>query len=103
VEELRRSGFPAGAQRAYILAKVLAEHPVIVAGAEHPDVVSGCHMHAVPGMPEALQLAERMARERFSIPSPAPLDLLIVPNALVTLPMIALRTTVPAGTPVSRS
>jgi nickel-dependent lactate racemase len=101
VEELRRSGFPAGAQRAYILAKVLAEHPVIVAGAEHPDVVSACHMHAVPGMPEALALAERMAREHFSIPSSAPLDLLVVPNALVTLPTL-LRTAMPAGIPVAR-
>ena len=88
VEELRRSGFPAGAQRAYILAKVLAEHPVIVAGAEHPDVVRACHMHAVAGMPEALRLAESLARARFAIPSPDPLDLLVVPNALVTLPML---------------
>ncbi|HMO58600.1 MAG TPA: lactate racemase domain-containing protein, partial [Roseiflexaceae bacterium] len=34
--ELRRSGFPAGAQRAYILAQVLVRHPVIIVGADDP-------------------------------------------------------------------
>jgi len=86
--ELRDRGFPAGAQRAYILAKVLIDHPVIVAGAEHPEVVTACHMHAAPDLAAALDLAGQMARERFGIESPAPLELLVVPNALVTLPML---------------
>lgn len=86
--ELRRTGFPAGAQRAYILAAVLARHPVIVAGAERPDIVRACHMYSVPDLDTALALAERLARERFGIPAPAPLDLLEVPNALIMLPKL---------------
>ncbi|MEN9933855.1 MAG: hypothetical protein RLZZ387_434 [Chloroflexota bacterium] len=89
LEELRRTGFPAGAQRAYILAQVLVRHPVIVVGAEHPDVVRACHMVAAVDMPEALALAERLARETFGLPVPAPLDLLSVPHALLALPRLS--------------
>jgi hypothetical protein len=85
VEELRRTGFPAGAQRAYVLAKVLIDHPVIVAGAEYPDVVEACHLHAAPDLDSALATAVAMARARFGNEE---LDLLAVPNALVTLPRL---------------
>lgn len=89
VGELQRTGFPAGAQRAYVLAKVLMEHPVIVVGAMRPDVVRACHMQSVPDIDEALVLAERLARGTFAIPPNEQLDLLVVPNALVTLPNIS--------------
>jgi nickel-dependent lactate racemase len=88
IEELRRDGFPAGAQRAYILASVLARHPVIVAGGGDAAVIHACHMHAAPDLGSALEMAEGMARARFRIASPSPLDLLVVPNALVTLPKL---------------
>jgi lactate racemase len=81
VEELRASGFPGGAQRAYVVAKVLAEHPVIVAGARHPDVVRACHMIPAADLSSALDLARAMARERFGI-EPSVLE---IGNALVTL------------------
>jgi len=87
VAELRRTGFPAGAQRAYVLARVLTQHPVIVVGAEHADVVRACHMHAVPDMPAGLALAETLARQHFHLPAGRPLDFLVVPNALHTLPV----------------
>jgi nickel-dependent lactate racemase len=86
--ELRRTGFPAGAQRAYVLAQALADHPVIVVGAEHPDVVRACHMYAAEDMEEGLALAERLARDTFGLPAPAPLDFLAVPNALLALPRL---------------
>ncbi|HWQ12448.1 MAG TPA: lactate racemase domain-containing protein [Roseiflexaceae bacterium] len=88
IGELRRTGFPAGAQRAYVLAQVLARHPVIVVGAEQPDVVRACHMHAAEDMAEGLALAERLARDAFGLPVPAPLELLAVPHALLTLPRL---------------
>lgn len=87
-ERLRKSGFPAGAQRAYVLAGTLARHPVIVVGAEHPEVVAACHMIPAPDLESGLALAEPMARERFSIPAPEPLDILVVPDALMTLPRL---------------
>lgn len=91
VEALRSEGFPAGAQRAYILAKVLIDHPVIVAGAGDPAIIRACHMHPAADLPSALALAEELARRQFNIPSPTLLDLLIVPNALITMPKQAKR------------
>lgn len=85
VRRLQRDGFPAGAQRAYVLAKVLARHPVIVVGALHPDVVSACHMHPVQTMEEALALAQQLAHERFPNQQ---LHLLNIPNALACLPRL---------------
>jgi nickel-dependent lactate racemase len=90
VSRLRLSGFPAGAQRAYILAQVLVDHPIIVVGARHPDVVRACHMHAAHDMPSALALAEQLARQKFGIREPIPLDVLVVPDALLTLPRLSL-------------
>jgi nickel-dependent lactate racemase len=89
ITELRRTGFPAGAQRAYVLAQVLVQHPVIVVGAEHPDVVRVCHMHAAPDVESGLALAEELARQQFDLPVSEPLDFLVVPQALLTLPRLA--------------
>ncbi len=86
VEELRRTGFPAGAQRAYILAQVLIDHPVIIVGAQHPDIVQACHMHAAEDMAQALALAESLARQHFGVDAPDVLNYLVVPDALLTLP-----------------
>jgi nickel-dependent lactate racemase len=88
IAELRRTGFPAGAQRAYILAQVLAQHPVIVVGAEHPEIVQACHMHAAPDLESGLALAEKLARQHFGIAAPQRLDFLVVPHALLTLPKL---------------
>jgi nickel-dependent lactate racemase len=89
LDELRRTGFPPGAQRAYVLAQVLVRHPVIVVGAQHPDIVRACHMYAAEDLEEALALAERLARAHFDLPASEPLELLHVPHALLTLPRLA--------------
>jgi nickel-dependent lactate racemase len=88
VDELRRTGFPAGAQRAYILAQVLMKHPVVVVGARHPDVVRACHMYAAEDMPAGMALAEELARQAFNLDAPEALNFLIVPDALLTLPRL---------------
>ncbi|ABU58778.1 lactate racemase domain-containing protein [Roseiflexus castenholzii] len=88
LDHLRRTGFPAGAQRAYILAQVLVHHPIIVVGAHHPDVVRACHMHAVPDMAAGFALADRLARATFNLAPNAPLEFLDVPHALLTLPRL---------------
>lgn len=85
---MRRTGFPAGAQRAYILAQVLVRHPIIVVGAQHPDIVRACHMHAVPDMATGIALADRLARATFNLAPDAPLEFLDVPHALLTLPRL---------------
>ncbi|MGC8878018.1 MAG: nickel-dependent lactate racemase [Anaerolineae bacterium] len=77
--ELRRTGYPAGAQRAYFLAQVLLHHKVIIVGAEHPDVARHLHMIPARTMEEALQLVvEEIGR--------SDLEVLIMPHALHTLP-----------------
>lgn len=83
--QLRRDGFPAGAQRAYILARVLADHPVIVAGAQRPDAVRACHMEPTPDLPTALDRAEELARRTFSLSASDKPVLLAVPNGLAMI------------------
>ena len=81
LDELRRTGYPPGAQRAFVMAKVLEKAHVVVVGAERPDVVRDCKMTPAETMDEALALA---ARELG-----AELDVLVVPHALLTLPIVA--------------
>lgn len=84
VTQLQR-GFPAGAQRAYVLAKALIKHPVIVVGAHRPDIVSACHMYAIETMEKALSFAEQIARKNFPNQE---LRLLNIPNALACVPRL---------------
>ena len=65
-----------------IVAKVLEKTQVIIVGSETPDVVRQMHMVPVSDMDEAFQIAaEMMAR--------SDLDVLIVPHALMTLPIVS--------------
>ena len=89
VRRLRQEGFPAGAQRAYVLARLLCRHPVIVAGAECPDVVRDCHMTAAPTLEAALDIAEAIARSTFDLPQSEKPELLYVENGLTTLVRLA--------------
>ncbi len=78
--ELRRTGYPPGAQRAFIMAKVLEGAQVVIVGSEHPDLVKACKMIPAETMEEALSMAaEALGPE---------LDVLIVPHALLTLPVV---------------
>jgi nickel-dependent lactate racemase len=79
--ELRRTGYPPGAQRAFVMAKVLEKSYVIVVGSKTPDVVQQVHMIPAVDMDEAFRIAaEKIGR--------TDLDLLIVPHALLTLPIV---------------
>lgn len=89
IEQMRREGFPAGAQRAYILAQVLLQHPIIVVGADRPEVVRACHMLNAPDLDQAIRMGETLARRRFHLSDDDWLDFLIVPHALLTLPRLA--------------
>ena len=79
--DLRRTGYPPGAQRAFVMAKVLEKSSVIVVGSETPDIVRQTHMIPAADMDEALAIAaEKIGR--------TDLDILIVPHALLTLPIV---------------
>jgi nickel-dependent lactate racemase len=80
LDDAREHGYPPGQQRAFVMAKVLEETRVVIVGSERPDVVQACKMIPAKTMEEALVLA---ARELG-----AALDVLIVPHALLTLPVV---------------
>lgn len=80
VAELRRTGYPPGEQRAFVLAKLLCEANIVVVGAQAPDVVRDVKMVPVDTMEEAWAWVQ--ARQGPN------LDVLIVPHALLTLPVV---------------
>ncbi|MGQ9586191.1 MAG: nickel-dependent lactate racemase [Anaerolineae bacterium] len=80
VDKVRREGLQPGEQRAYVMACVLKEASVVIVGAESPEMVRQAKMIPAQTMEEALQLAAaKLGRE---------LDVLIVPHALLTLPIV---------------
>ena len=81
VAELRRTGYPPGGQRAFIMAKVLEKTKVIIAGTVTPAVVRQLHMTPAADMDEAFRIAASHLG-RYD------LDVLIVPQALLTLPTL---------------
>ncbi|UCG11790.1 MAG: nickel-dependent lactate racemase [Deltaproteobacteria bacterium] len=75
---LRRTGYPPGAQRAFIMAKVLEKTHVIIVGTETPEMVRRLQMIPAANMDEAFEIAaSKIGR--------SDLDVLIVPKALLTV------------------
>jgi nickel-dependent lactate racemase len=76
--ELRRTGYPPGAQRAFVMAKVLEKNHVIIVGTETPEVVRQLHMIPAADMDEAFRIAvSKIGRDD--------LEVLVVQRALLTL------------------
>lgn len=80
VDDALARGYPPGQQRAFVMAKVLQHCTVVIVGADDPALVRRARMVAVDTMEEALALVAG----RFG----AGADLLIVPHALLTLPIV---------------
>jgi nickel-dependent lactate racemase len=68
--EAMRDGYEPGAQRAFVLARVLRDHDVSVTNSEAPGVVEECLMTATDTVEEAVEAGS---------------DVLVVPDALNTL------------------
>ncbi|TYT60512.1 lactate racemase domain-containing protein [Natrialba swarupiae] len=68
-DELRR-GYEPGAQRAFVVARVLRDHDLVVTDTDSPAVVEDCLMQAKPHVTDALEPDD---------------DVLVVPDALNTL------------------
>jgi nickel-dependent lactate racemase len=81
LEDARRHGYPPGQQRAFVMAKVLERARVVIVGSERPDVVVACKMTPAETMEEALALAASELGDDLSV--------LIVPHALLTLPVVS--------------
>lgn len=80
IAKARAEGTQPGAQRAYIMARVLEEVAVIFAGVEDPEPVRQIGCIPAVDLEEALALA--VARVG------APATALVVPHALLTLPIV---------------
>jgi nickel-dependent lactate racemase len=80
VEELRRTGYPPGEQRAFVLGKLLSEADVVVVGAQTPDIVRDVKMVPAATMEEAFAWVQAKQGQA--------LDVLVVPHALLTLPVV---------------
>ena len=81
LEDARRNGYPPGQQRAFVMAKVLEQAHVIIVGSECPDLVAACKMIPAATMEDALNISASDLGQEYRV--------LIVPHALLTLPMIA--------------
>lgn len=81
VASARRDGYPAGGQRAFVLSRVLEYCEVVVVGCEEPELVREVKMTPARDMDEALRLVERKHGSDAEV--------LIVPHALHTLPVVA--------------
>jgi nickel-dependent lactate racemase len=68
--EEMRVGYEPGAQRAFVLARVLRDHEVWITNSQHPAVVEASLMHAAESAAEAIDPGS---------------DVLVVPDALNTL------------------
>jgi lactate racemase len=80
LEDARRNGYPPGQQRAFVMAKVLEKTNVIIVGSECPDIVAACKMIPAATMDEALRIATGKLG--------ASCDVLVVPHAMLTLPVV---------------
>ncbi|MDB4443746.1 nickel-dependent lactate racemase [bacterium] len=81
LSELRSTGYPPGAQRAFVMAKVLEKNHVVIVGSRTPDVVRQAKMIPADSMDEAFAIAiEKIGRND--------LEVVIVPHALQTLPIV---------------
>ena len=68
--EEMRTGYEPGAQRAFVVARVLREHDLYVTNSDAPEVVEACLMHAADGVADALEPGS---------------EVLVIPDALNTL------------------
>ncbi len=64
------TGYEPGAQRAFVVARVLREHDLWVTNSQHPEIVEDCLMHAAESVEDAIEPGS---------------EVLVVPDALNTL------------------
>jgi nickel-dependent lactate racemase len=83
LDDARRNGYPPGQQRAFVLAKVLEQNQVIMVGSECPELVAACKMIPAATIDEAFSIASSEVGSECQV--------LIVPHALLTLPVIGMR------------
>jgi nickel-dependent lactate racemase len=80
LEDARQHGYPPGQQRAFVMAKVLEQNDVIMVGTQDPELIGSAKFLTAPTMDAAFAIAGEKLGDN--------LDALIVPHALMTLPIV---------------
>jgi nickel-dependent lactate racemase len=80
LDDARHNGYPPGQQRAFVMAKVLEQTKVVIVGSQYPGLVKDCKMIPAASMKEALALAQQELGSACSV--------LVVPHAMLTLPVL---------------
>ena len=80
IREAREKGYGPGGQRAFMTAKVLVENEIIIVGARDPELVEAARFRAAASMDEAFRIVAEN--------DPGPKEVLVVPQALLTLPVV---------------
>ncbi len=80
LNDFRVAGCHAGEQRAFMLAQVLLQHEVIVAGSVCPDVVRACRLIVADSIDEAIDRARPIVGAQANV--------LYLPHPLHTLPIV---------------
>lgn len=80
LDDARQHGYPPGQQRAFVMAKVLEQNPVVIVGAADPELIRSAKFLAAATMKEAFEMAGQAPGES--------LEVLVVPHALLTLPIV---------------
>jgi nickel-dependent lactate racemase len=80
LDDARQHGYPPGQQRAFVMAKVMEKNDVIIVGARDPDLIRSAKFLAAPTMDAAFTLVSKKLG--------SDLDALVVPHALLTLPIV---------------
>ena len=80
LDDARKNGYPPGQQRAFVMAKVLEQNEVIIVGAEDPELIRSAKMLPAPTMEAAFAMVRAKLGDG--------LDVLVVPHALLTLPIV---------------
>lgn len=80
IHEAHEKGYKPGEQRAYVMARVLEHCQVIVAGSTCPQEVEQAHMLSAPDVDTALALCQQLLGRELRV--------LIIPRALLTLPLV---------------
>jgi nickel-dependent lactate racemase len=80
LEDARQHGYPPGQQRAFVMAKVLEQNDVIIVGATDADLIRSAKFLSAPTLEAAFALTGEKLGDH--------LDALIVPHALLTLPIV---------------
>lgn len=80
LDDARKYGYKPGEQRAFVMAKVLEKNKVIVVGSKDPEMIRQAKMIPAATMDEAFAIIQADLGPRC--------DVLVVPHALLTLPIV---------------